>query len=279
MLEPKQKRILLIGGHELGCLCLEHLVKNKYQVVLCIVRKDDDGKDNIFPSLLKLAKRHKIKSIKPQDINEPDILKKVEAAKTDIVFSIHNSAVFYDKWLSLFEKKLGIVNAHHGPLPRYGGFWPEMWAIWNEEKDFGVTLHYVDRGVDSGNIIGQYPVSISNTDTRKTLYEKCTQTTFQLFKDKLDILLAGKIKGQKQDASKRTYYKRELPNGGFVDFNWTQEKIKRFYRAVSFHPFVGPKIQIGDRIISSVDADLPFFKPAMIQSLEYQTSFKQRRDS
>ncbi len=265
----KTKKIVLIGGHELACLCLKYLVENKYQVALCIGRKDDDGEDGIFPSLLKFAKANKIRHIQSSGINDGSILKAVEETKADIVFSLHNNEVFKEAWLKLFDGKLGIVNAHHGPLPRYGGFWPEMWAIWNNEKDFGVSLHYIDRGVDTGNIIGQSPVAISNVDTRKTLYDKCTQAAFQLFKNQLDTLLTQKVQGQKQDLSKRTYYKRELPNGGFVDFKWEPEKIQRFYRAVSFHPFVGPKIKIGDRIISSVDEDLPFFKPVNIKRLDY----------
>jgi len=68
------------------------------------------------------------------------------------------------------------VNSHYAPLPRYAGYWPELWAIWNDEKDFAVTIHYIDRGVDTGNIIAQYPwlspmttpARRSTTDARKS---------------------------------------------------------------------------------------------------------------
>lgn len=269
MSEAKKRRIILIGGHELGCLCLDWLVNNEYCVVLCIGRKDDRSIDQIFPSLLKRAKAYQIQSIQPQDLNNPDVLKTAERINADIVLSFHNNMIFRGGWLKLLDNKLGIVNAHHGPLPRYGGFWPEMWAIWNAEKDFGVTLHYVDRSIDGGDIIGQKPVVISKEDTRKTLYDKCTQATFELFKNYLDPMLTKKVMGRKQDLSKRTYYKRELPNGGFVDFTWDQEKIQRFYRAISFYPFVGPKLRIGNRVISSVDEDLPFLKPVRVEQLDY----------
>ncbi len=269
MIDIKKRKIILVGGHELGYLCFNYLVANHFSIVLCIGRKDDTGKDHIFPSMLKLAKKNKIRSIQAHDINSPEIMKLARSVKADIVLSIHNNQIFRKPWLDLFSQKLGIVNAHHGPLPRYGGFWPEMWAIWNQEKDFGVTMHYIDSSVDTGNIVAQYPVKILNDDNRKSLYDKCTKVCFDMFQDHLPIFLAKKIKGKKQDASKRTYYKRELPNNGFVDLNWEADKIKRFFRAVSFYPFVGPKIKIGSQIISSVFADLPFFKPLQIKPIQY----------
>lgn len=272
MLEPvniKERRIILIGGHELACDCLRYLARHGYRVVLCIVRKDDGGRDGIFPSLARIARRYKIKRIRSLNINNAVTLRAVKKANADIVFSLHNNQIFREGWFKLFEHKLGIVNAHYGPLPRYGGFWPEMWAIWNEEKKFGVTLHYVDRGVDSGNIIRQRRVVISKTDTRKTLHEKCTKATFQIFKDSVNRLLTGKIQGKKQNRAQRSYFKRGLPNDGFIDFRWDAKKILRFFRAVSFHPFVGPKLRIGDRVISSLDEDLPFYRPVKAQPYDY----------
>lgn len=266
----KNKRIVLIGGHELGCLCLEHLIQNQYRNILCLGRGDDKGKDDFFPSLLKLARRYRVPSIPFAKINDSKILKTIKKMDADIVLSLHNNQIFQKPWFDFFDERLGIVNAHHGPLPRYGGYWPEMWAIWNQEKNFGVTLHYVDEGVDTGSIIAQRRVAISSFDTRKTLYDKCTLATFQLFKQNLDILLTDKIHGKKQDASKRSYYKRVLPNNGFVDFRWNSQKILRFFRAVSFRPFVGPKIRIGKRVISSLEENLSFFKPVSAKQSDYR---------
>ncbi len=265
----KKRRVVLIGGHELGCLCLDYLARRGYQVVLCLTRKDDSGEDNIFPSLLRVAKKHRVKCIRSARLDDPKVLKAVDAARADILLSLENNQIFREPWLNYFDGRLGIVNAHHGPLPRYGGFWPEVWAIWNREKNFGVTLHYVDGSIDGGNILAQKKVKISEYDTRRTLYDKCVQATFEIFKSVLPGLLEKKIMGKKQNRALRTYYKRGLPNDGFVDFAWNAEKIRRFFRAVSFYPFVGPKIKIGGRIISSLDQDLPFFKPVCAHPEEY----------
>jgi len=265
----KQKRIVIVGGHDLACLCLDYLVSNSYKVVLCIGRRDDEGQDSIFPSLLHRAQKHGIPSIRPENINSPETLGVVEDARADVVLSIHNNQIFRGGWFDLFEGKPGIVNSHYAPLPRYAGYWPELWAIWNDEKDFAVTIHYIDRGVDTGNIIAQYPVVISDDDTRKTLHDRCTQVSFKMITDRLDVILDGRVEGQPQDLSKRTYCKRELPNDGFVDWGWEPQRIRRFYRALSFPPFAGPKIRIGDRVISSVDGDLEFFKPVFLEQGKY----------
>lgn len=265
----KKRRIVIIGGHELACLCLEYLKRRGHKVALCLTRKDDTGEDGIFPSLLKVAKKYRVRCIRGARLTDKKVLKAMARVRADILLSLENNQIFREPWLEFFNDRLGIVNAHHGPLPRYGGFWPEVWAIWNREKNFGVTLHYVDRSVDGGNLIAQKRVKISEDDTRKTLYDKCTKATFELFKQVLPRALKRKMPGRKQNLALRTYYGRRLPNDGFVDFSWSAEKIRRFFRAVSFFPFVGPKIKIGRRIISSLDQDLPFFQPVSTQSRDY----------
>lgn len=257
-------RIIFVGGSDLGCMCLDYLLNAGHQVALVVARADDTGEDGIFPSLLKLAEPKGIKCVRDvRDLNAAGLLALAERARADIVFSAQNQLIFGAPWLDLFGMGR-IVNAHPAPLPRYAGFWPEMWAIFSGEPDFGVTWHFVDGGVDTGDVIEQMPVEILEDDTRKTLYEKCKAALFSLFVRNLDAILTGTVERRPQDLTQRTYFHRGLPNDGFVDFSWDSQKIRRFYRALAFSPFPGAKIQVGDQVITSVAEDLAFFRPVKV---------------
>ena len=151
-----------------------------FRSVLCICREDDQGKDGTFPSLLNLAKKFDIPTLQPEKINSDSVFKIISYLAPDIVLSLQNNRIIGEKWLNFFDHKLGIVNVHYAPLPKYGGYWPEMWAIWNQEKQFAVTLHYVEKGLDTGPIIDQRWFDIDPLENRQSLYKKSTDHCFSM---------------------------------------------------------------------------------------------------
>ena len=254
--------VIIVGGHDQACRILDHLIKkNLCNVVMCIVRKDDSGKDAIFPSLLSRAKTYDIPSLQPESLNSKALLAAVSRAAPDIVLSLQNNMVFGDSWVNMMHSKLGIVNVHYAPLPKYGGYWPEVWAIWNNEEKFAVTIHYVEKGLDTGPIIAQKWFKIDPQETRKTLYVKSSLACYDLLIENLQKLLASKMECQKQDETERTYYSKSLPNDGFLDLSWDMEMQNRFLRAISYPGFPGPKIKIGNQILTILSEDIPFYTP------------------
>jgi methionyl-tRNA formyltransferase len=109
-----------------------------------------------------------------------------------------------------------------------------------------VTLHYIDTGIDSGDIIAQAAVPISREDTGKSLYDKCTQVGIELFRIELPGIISGEIRGRKQITTKATrYYKRDFPSRE-IDFSRPGEEIYNRIRAVLFDPFPPPYFYIGN---------------------------------
>ena len=262
------RKIVIVGGHEQACAVFDLLIEKEMNVVLCVVRQDDTGLDSIFPSLLARAKSKAIPTIQPKKLNSPEVLSIVKELDADIVLSLQNNMIIGEDWLKIFNERLGIVNVHYAPLPKYGGYWPEMWAIWNGETDFAVTMHYVEKGLDSGPIIAQYNFDISPLETRESLYKKSTKVCFKMITENLDLILSGKVDATIQDENLRTYYPKGLPNYGFMDLSWDSDTKSRFIRAISFPGFVGPKIKIGDQVYSILQEDIEFFKSVKIQKPE-----------
>lgn len=263
----KIKQIIIVGGHEQACNMLDVLVqKPDVRIVLCIARKDDTGTDAIFPSLINRARKYDIPTVQPGSLNSTTIIDLAHRMKPDIVLSLQNNMLFGDAWIELMQGKAGIANVHYAPLPKYAGYWPEMWAIWHQEKHFAVTLHYVAKGVDSGDIIAQKWFDIDIQETRQSLYQKCSAHCFTLLIENLDALINGELIGKAQDQAQRSYFPRSLPNEGFLDLNWDAETQERFLRAISFPGFPGPKIRIGNSVLTVLCEDLPFFKSVKLNS-------------
>jgi methionyl-tRNA formyltransferase len=264
----ENRKIVIIGGHEQACAVFDLLIEKGMNIVLCIARQDDKGIDLTFPSLLARAKLMGIPTLQPKKLNTSEVLSRIKEFDADIVLSLQNNMIIGEEWLKIFNEKLGIVNVHYAPLPKYGGYWPEMWAIWNGETHFAVTMHYAEKGLDSGPIIAQYSFDISPLETRESLYKKSTEVCFKMIRENLNLILSCKVDATIQDEKLRTYYPKGLPNDGFMELSWDSDKQSRFIRAISFPGFVGPKIKIGNQIYSILQEDIEFFRAVKIKKVE-----------
>jgi methionyl-tRNA formyltransferase len=120
----------------------------------------------------------------------------------------------------------GAFNFHPGRLPEYRGAATYSWAIINGESHVGVTLHKIDEGIDSGDVISIQGFTISERDTAETVFTKAEEVIFEMFKEWYGKLLVGKFVAVPQEEAKaRIYYRKDL------------DKIKdlsRFVRALHF---------------------------------------------
>ena len=123
----------------------------------------------------------------------------------DLAFS-----VFYDKIIKpWFIDKCGrMLNFHNSPLPRYRGVRPINWALKNQEREHGVTIHEITPGIDDGPIVGQVKFSIyPEFDEVIDVYNRALEYGWLLFQQTLPIL--DKITPIPQDESQATYYGQE----------------------------------------------------------------------
>ena len=84
--------------------------------------------------------------------------------------------------------KIGILNAHPGLLPRYRGVDAIPWAIYNGD-DIGVTVHFIDRGVDTGPIVTQRVINVQKKDTIESLWKKADAVAAELLSDAISRIL------------------------------------------------------------------------------------------
>ena len=120
--------------------------------------------------------------------------------------------------------RLGCLNFHPSLLPEGRGKHPNFWAL-KGRTPFGVTLHFIDEGIDTGDVAFQQEIPVFWEDTGETLHGKARATVVDLFKQHFHSILAGDLPRHAQDRSAGAFHRaRELEDASQID-------LKREYRA------------------------------------------------
>lgn len=131
--------------------------------------------------------------------------------------------------------RLGAINIHGSYLPAYRGPQPVEWQIINGESRCGVTIHRMDRGIDTGEILIQDYVSTSDTDTLRTVTMKLCRTGGRLLDELVPQITSGSVRGIKQDATSASYYGRLSEEDVAVDWRKSTQAIFNLIRALPPH--------------------------------------------
>jgi len=123
---------------------------------------------------------------------------------------------------------LGAINFHPGLLPYNRGMYPHIWPIF-DSSPCGVTIHYIDEGIDTGDIIAQEEIEILPTDIASDVERKTQEAIFALFCKTWPLLKAGTAPRIPQPKEGTRHFAREI--GTMQEFDW--ETIARL-RACTF---------------------------------------------
>lgn len=137
--------------------------------------------------------------------------------------------------------RLGFLNLHPSLLPHCRGKDPNFWAI-VEEAPYGVTIHWVEPGIDSGDIAFQAKIPVSWEDTGQTLYKKAQDRIVELFVQNFDRIQRGDIPRSPQPTANASFHRRhELDTASRIDLDkqYTGREIVNLLRARTFPPHPG----------------------------------------
>ena len=136
-----------------------------------------------------------------------------------------------------------IYNVHFSKLPAYRGMYTSAWPILNGESESGVTLHEIDLGIDTGDIVDQLSFKIAGM-TCRDLYFAYMEHAFWLLKDNFARLLKGNFQGRQQDSVGATYYSKASINYADIslDFCATASQVERQFRAFTFRQYQLPQL-------------------------------------
>jgi methionyl-tRNA formyltransferase len=164
--------------------------------------------------------------------NDDKFVKLLERESVDLIVSCAYPFLIRKKVIDFMESKFGIVNLHGSVLPKYRGTTPVLWAIINNDEYLGITLHYIDEGCDSGDIIYQSTIKNSLTESLYDLTERLKYAGSHIFSKYLDDLSSGKeIKRIVQDSDKSCVAPRIKGKLLKMNFNQSVVAIRSFFKA------------------------------------------------
>jgi methionyl-tRNA formyltransferase len=172
-------------------------------------------------------------------LRHPDILQAIRQFQPDIGLSILFDYILRADLIRLFPA--GVINLHPAYLPYNRGQYPNVWSI-IEGTQAGVTLHYVDEGIDTGDILGRKQVPVEPVDTGETLYRKLERASVELFKETWPFIRTGQAHLIPQEKKDGTYHRtRDVERIDHVDLNrmYTGRELIDIIRARTFPPYPG----------------------------------------
>lgn len=172
-----------------------------------------------------------------KQLRDPETIAKLRELRPDIGISAFFGAILKPEVINLFPH--GCINTHAALLPYNRGWHTNVWPI-IEGTPAGVTVHYIDPGVDTGDIIAQRQIPVELTDTGGSLHEKTIRGEVDLFKETWPLIREGKNSRTPQDHSKATGHKKaEVAEISRIDLDRTYQAsdLINLLRARTYPPY------------------------------------------
>ena len=172
-------------------------------------------------------------------------LEHVERIEPDVVVAVGYEHVVPPDVLEIPDE--GCINVHPGYLPHTRGFNPNVWSI-VDDLPAGATMHYMDEGIDTGDIIARTEVATSFADTGRDVYERVESACFDLFTETWPRIERGEVDPTAQEDIEVTFHtKRDFENLCELDpeAEYTVEEFLDILRALTFPPFNNAEIDVG----------------------------------
>lgn len=224
---------------------------------ICI--RNDPGDDH----LKKIANDNNIPLLQHRNINSIEFIKKIRDLNADIFVSLAFNQIFKHDLINM--PKLGVINCHAGKLPRYRGRNILNWALINDEKEFGITVHYIDEGIDTGDIILQKCFPINESDTYKTLLDLAYVECGTMVLEALHGIKNKKYERTKQaDMSDEPFYcVGRMEGDEIINWNQSSREIFNFIRAIS-DPGPNARTLLNGKLVQIISSiyseDYPVYK-------------------
>ncbi|MHC6179559.1 methionyl-tRNA formyltransferase [Clostridium sp. JNZ X4-2] len=229
--------IVFMGTPDFSVPSLKRLIE-EFNVVAVFTQPDKPkgrGK-KVFPSPVKEeAIKYNIPVYQPARLkNDEQALNELKKMEVDFIIVVAYGQILTKEVLDI--PKIGCINLHASLLPKYRGAAPINWCIINGEKESGNTTMFMDTGLDTGDMLLNSVVRISEDMTAGDLKNLLKEDGADLLVKTLKGLESGVIKRKKQGETPTIYAKMLSRNMAKIDWNLSSSKIKNFVRGLNPWP-------------------------------------------
>ena len=236
-------KVVIFGCQQIAVDFISFLLNNNIKISLIVTYELPLDKTYGYESVIDKFSDIDVEVLNPTSVNL-NVINKVKSINPDIIFSIYYRKILPKSLLKI--PRLGCINIHPSLLPKYRGPIPTAWAIENGESEFGITIHYMDEGIDTGDILVQKEYQILENETGYELYTRAMKLGSDLLKENFEKIIKNKIRSVPQKGISSYFGKK---NGKYtIDWKNTANNINNKIRVHS-KPFNSAETLLFNRYI------------------------------
>ena len=232
-----KKKIVFMGTTKFAVPVLEMLIE-KYGVDLVITQPDKKvGRKKVLtaPPVKVIAEEKGIIVLQPEKIsNDENVLSELKELNPDIIITAAYGQLVPETILEIPKYKC--INVHGSLLPKLRGGAPIQYSILEDHGKTGITIMYMVKKLDAGDMISKVEVDILDSDNYESLHDKLSIAGRDLLKETLPNIFTGNIAPEKQDDSLATFARNILREDEKIDWNKSAREIFNQIRALDPTP-------------------------------------------
>lgn len=242
-----------MGTPDFAVDTLDAIVKDGHEVLLVVTQPDKAkgrGKKLQFTPVKEKALEYNLPVAQPEKVREEAFVDELEQLAPDVIVVVAFGQFLSERILNI--PKYGCINVHASLLPAYRGAAPIQWAVIDGLEESGVTTMYMEKGIDTGDIILQSRLSLAENETGGSLFDRLAKEGASLLIQTLKELEAGTATRTKQDDSQSSYAKMLTKDMGNLDFTQDAVVLERLIRGLN--PWPSAFTRLGDKTLKVYEA-------------------------
>jgi len=184
---------IFLGNNRIALETLRWLVQQDQPPVALVLHPKEKGKYR--DEMVAVAKLPPERVFDGSTLGEVQTINSIQQLRPELGLSVFFGYILKPAFLNIFPR--GCLNLHPAYLPYNRGVHPNVWSI-VDRTPAGVTLHYIDGGIDTGDIIAQHEIPVAVTDTGETLYRRLEDASLVLFQETWPDVVSGKVQRRPQ---------------------------------------------------------------------------------
>jgi methionyl-tRNA formyltransferase len=236
-------RIVFIGTGEVGVPTLQALLNSEHEVVGVVTQPDKPvGREQQIeaPPIKKTVAETAIPILQPARIKDQSSIAEIRALKPDVIVVMAYGQILPREVLEI--PRLACLNLHASLLPRWRGAAPIQAAIAAGDRETGITVMYMDEGLDTGDILLQRTIEIRADETGGSLHDGLAQLAPEPSLESLQLLASASAPRIPQDKARATYAPKLKREHGQIDWSESAQAIERKIRA--YNPWPGAFMKV-----------------------------------
>lgn len=251
----ERMKVVFMGTPDFAVDTLEAIVKAGHEVALVVTQPDKAkgrGKKMMYTPVKEKAQEYDLPVAQPEKVKEEVFMEQLEDIMPDVIVVVAFGQILPERILNI--PKYGCINVHASLLPAYRGAAPIQWAVIDGLEETGVTTMYMEKGLDTGDIIEQSRLQLAPNETGGSLFGRLASEGAKLLITTLEKLENGTASRTKQDDSQSSYAKMLTKDMGRLDFTQDAVILERLIRGLN--PWPSAYTRIKDKTLKVFAAEV-----------------------